>query len=78
MLRKLRKALAERMLAIGDTFECCTWYRDNWTADRIIVRTATMEADGRTAAPRGSQQSSLMAATRGRAAVTNAGGDVDV
>ena len=34
--------LKQRMDALNDTFEACTWYRDNWTEDRIILRTATL------------------------------------
>lgn len=36
-LERFRKALADRMAAIGDTFEASTWYRDHWTKDRIIT-----------------------------------------
>ena len=39
-MRRFRDMLAARMKSIGDTFEQCTWYRDRWTKDRIIVRTA--------------------------------------
>ncbi len=39
---ELRAMLKGRMDALNDTFEACTWYRDNWTADRIILRTATL------------------------------------
>ena len=38
---QFRIVLQQRMNAINDTFEACTWYRDNWTEDRIIRRTAT-------------------------------------
>lgn len=37
-----RKMLKQRMEALNDTFEACTWYRDNWTEDRIILKTATL------------------------------------
>lgn len=37
-----REMLKQRMDALNDTFEVCTWYRDNWTEDRIILRTATL------------------------------------
>ena len=40
---RFRTMLEARMAALGDTFEACTWYRDHWTEDRIIVRTATMK-----------------------------------
>ena len=32
--------LEARMSDLRDTFECCTWYRDRWTADRVILRGA--------------------------------------
>ena len=28
------------MASVDDTFETCTWYRDHWTEDRIIIHTA--------------------------------------
>ena len=43
-LAGLRQALLQKMDSTGDTFECCTWYRDNWTVDREILRTATLNA----------------------------------
>ncbi len=46
MLAHYREALARRMAALGDTFECCTWYRDHWTWNREIVRTATLHSGG--------------------------------
>ena len=39
---EFREMLKQRMDALNDTFEACTWYRDNWTEDRIILRTATL------------------------------------
>jgi arylsulfatase A-like enzyme len=40
-LRRLRKMLAGKMKSISDTFEQCTWYRDNWTdGNRNILRGA--------------------------------------
>ena len=39
---QFRILLQQRMNAINDTFEACTWYRDNWTEDRMILRTATL------------------------------------
>jgi arylsulfatase A-like enzyme len=41
VLARFRMLLKQRMGALNDTFEACTWYRDHWTEDRIIVRTAT-------------------------------------
>jgi len=37
---RFRDMLAARMKSLNDTFEACTWYRDNWTKDRIILRGA--------------------------------------
>lgn len=37
----LRTLLLARMTELNDTFEACTWYRDRWTEDRIILHTAT-------------------------------------
>jgi arylsulfatase A-like enzyme len=42
MLEALRNGLSVKMASLGDTFESCTWYRDNWTSNREIVRSATM------------------------------------
>jgi arylsulfatase A-like enzyme len=41
-LERYRAALQARMAALGDTFEACTWYRDHWTRDRVIVKSATL------------------------------------
>ena len=40
-LERLRTHLKARMAELNDRFEACTWYRDKWTEDRIILRTAT-------------------------------------
>ncbi len=38
---RFRKMLATKMKSINDTFEKCTWYRDNWTdGNRVIIKTA--------------------------------------
>ena len=42
VLERFRTMLRGRMAALNDTFEACTWYRDHWTEDRVILRTATM------------------------------------
>ncbi len=42
VLSEFREMLKQRMAALNDTFEACTWYRDNWTEDRVILRTATL------------------------------------
>jgi arylsulfatase A-like enzyme len=42
VIERFRNMLSARMKAIGDTFERSTWYRDHWTRDRIILRTATL------------------------------------
>jgi len=40
-LRRFRKMLAAKMKSLNDTFEQCTWYRDNWTdGNRNILRGA--------------------------------------
>jgi arylsulfatase A-like enzyme len=36
------QAMRGRMAELKDTFEACSWYRDHWTEDRVIVRTATL------------------------------------
>ena len=40
-LARFRAMLQERMDALKDNFEPCTWYRDHWTEDRLILRSAT-------------------------------------
>ncbi len=42
ILDGFRKLLKERMEKLNDTFASCTWYRDHWTKDRRIVKTATL------------------------------------
>ena len=44
VLARYRAALHRRLAALGDTFEACTWYRDHWTRDRVILRSATFDA----------------------------------
>lgn len=40
-LDRFRGMLARKMESLNDTFEKCTWYRDNWTdGNRNIIRTA--------------------------------------
>jgi arylsulfatase A-like enzyme len=40
-LERFRTMLAGKMESLNDTFEKCTWYRDNWTdGKRNIIRTA--------------------------------------
>jgi arylsulfatase A-like enzyme len=40
-LERFCKMLAGKMESLNDTFEKCTWYRDNWTdGNRNIIRTA--------------------------------------
>jgi arylsulfatase A-like enzyme len=39
---RYRDMLRARMAELNDTFEACTWYRDHWTENRIIRRTATL------------------------------------
>ena len=33
----------QKMLAIHDDFKPCSWYRDHWTKDRIILRASPGE-----------------------------------
>jgi len=40
IMDRFRDMLAAKMNSLNDTFEACTWYRDNWTRDRIILRGA--------------------------------------
>jgi arylsulfatase A-like enzyme len=44
VLAELRGRLQQRMDALNDAFVPCTWYRDHWTEDRIILRTAASPA----------------------------------
>lgn len=39
-MHRFRAMLAKKMKSLNDTFEKCTWYRDNWTKDRIILKGA--------------------------------------
>ena len=40
-VKRFRRILAETMKSLNDTFEQCTWYRDNWTdGRRNIIRGA--------------------------------------
>ena len=43
-LERFRAMLKAKMASLNDGFEACTWYRDHWTQDRIILRTATMSS----------------------------------
>lgn len=37
-LLKLRQQMNAKMKLINDDFKTCSWYRDNWTDDRVIMR----------------------------------------
>ncbi len=37
---RFRTMLKRRMAELNDTFETCTWYRDHWVKDRVILRGA--------------------------------------
>jgi arylsulfatase A-like enzyme len=37
VVRHLQSLLRRRMEELGDSFEACTWYRDHWTRDRVIL-----------------------------------------
>lgn len=39
-LETFRRKLESKMNELGDTFEACSWYRDQWTENRVIVRGA--------------------------------------
>lgn len=39
-VKELRAFMHDKMGSLNDTFETCTWYRDHWTEDRIILRAA--------------------------------------
>lgn len=39
-MERFRALLKRRMAELEDTFEACTWYRDHWTKDRVILRGA--------------------------------------
>jgi arylsulfatase A-like enzyme len=38
--KHLSRIMQDKMAEINDTFADCTWYRENWTKDRIIVESA--------------------------------------
>ena len=40
--QQFRAMLDQKMRELNDSFEPCTWYRDHWTEDRRILRTATL------------------------------------
>ncbi|MCL2645837.1 MAG: sulfatase [Phycisphaerales bacterium] len=40
VLEKFRGMLKTKMAELNDTFEACTWYRDHWTKDRVVLRGA--------------------------------------
>lgn len=44
-LGRFRDMLRARLAALNDTFEATTWYREHWTEDRVIVRSATRELE---------------------------------
>lgn len=44
---RLRRRLQQRMDELNDRFEKTTWYRDHWTRDRVILRSATRELEPR-------------------------------
>lgn len=41
---RYRADLRDRMNQLQDGFEPCTWYRDHWTTDGVITRSATRQA----------------------------------
>jgi len=44
VLAEFRESLRVRMRGLNDSLAPCTWYRDHWTDNRIILRTATLHA----------------------------------
>jgi arylsulfatase A-like enzyme len=44
-LAAFRGLLQQKMRSLKDEFKPCTWYRDHWTRDRNVIRTATSEQD---------------------------------
>ncbi len=44
VLAQLREMLVDRMHMLNDDFRSCTWYRDHWTRNRVILRSATLDA----------------------------------
>lgn len=41
-LKNFRQQLKKRLLDLNDSFEACTWYRDHWTKNRLILKTETL------------------------------------
>ncbi len=39
-MKRFREMLADKMSGLKDEFRNCTWYRENWTKNRIILRGA--------------------------------------
>jgi len=39
-MERFRGMLKDKMETLNDDFQACTWYRDNWVRDRIIVKGA--------------------------------------
>ena len=39
-LVSMREKMNARMAELKDEFKSCTWYRDNWTDDRVVVKGA--------------------------------------
>jgi arylsulfatase A-like enzyme len=42
-LAELRRKMNDKMAAIHDEFKPCSWYRDHWTDDRVIMRSGPGE-----------------------------------
>jgi arylsulfatase A-like enzyme len=42
-LADLRRKMNAKMVAIHDDFKPCSWYRDHWTDDRVIMRSGPGE-----------------------------------
>ncbi len=37
-LAVMREKMNRKMESISDDFQTCTWYRDHWTDNRVIIR----------------------------------------
>jgi arylsulfatase A-like enzyme len=40
LLKTMREKMNTRMAELNDGFHSCTWYRDNWTDDRVVIKGA--------------------------------------
>ena len=45
VLEELQSRMKAHMDLVNDHFDACTYYRDHWTRDRLILKTATLHTD---------------------------------